>query len=266
MLFYFFPHVTTEAIVADNRPRREFFEARGVWSAFSHVRDFRSEVCASEPNGGPGKKPGTLLVPLPADGQPPNRLGYFPRDQHWEENPGGADAWLGYNLAEPPTPERLARRKRFPGYDVELADGNRWEIPILRAPGTRSSLPHRFAYDKENGWKLKLDPSYAELWQMAETAWNYYAGDGGITWDFFADYATACLGLNYRIGRAELSLLGLLDTTNRNALIEATLDIPFLQTCFSDEQKKTAGEVPATPPGTPGPEDSGPTTTPAAAS
>lgn len=67
---------------------------------------------------------------------------YAPREQHWEKI--GKGAWLG--TAKDVNPDQFLRKETYSGYEVTLADGKKWSIPIANPSVQTFTLPRIFRW------------------------------------------------------------------------------------------------------------------------
>jgi hypothetical protein len=217
--------------------------------------------------GGPDGGAGCVVV----DPQrvPLAQHGYWRERQEWVAAPSVASVpsvpfFVGRTNGQPIAPDDLAREQQLPGHWLELADGNKWLVPIARgyrevlpatdhrppttdepAPELRWScrLPQRLRLDGSGEWLADcvLD-RYAQLWTLAQAAHNVQWGEPAPEDLALLDgpgtiHAAVCaLTANYAIGPVEASLLGLLTQELANQIVEALIDVPTILAF----QKKTA--------------------------
>lgn len=217
------------------KPAPERLADAGVAYAFESAPNFWGV------NAGPGGQPGVVLSC--GDNQR-----YKPDSQDWREIGGGA--WIGLPYGVNVTPADLARRDPLPGDLVELADGQKWLVPIARAavPETGNpfayaiNLPRRSTRDDDGHWVPgPIVKRYEHLWEIA-TAWHdhYFSApidgeesdhvdgdpfEGEGCFDRCHDYALQCLAVNYRIGPTEADLLGLLTVEKAKAVLNTLIDV-----------------------------------------
>lgn len=268
-LLYFLPDVYTQQLVRGDALSVALLRERGLdevladrlTTDLTSVYDLRGR--------GPGGRCGSMIVPLPNSGSAPPRMTFEPDCQAWE--PWDEDKlWIGRDLSAAPTPADLARRQCMVGYDVALADGQRWHVPVVRRWGDTTQLPRTLKFDAGGAMRAAIRPEYRELFEAMEPAIELLCGAGGeqtIDIEPFVRLAIRVLGVNYRYGLAEQNVLGLVDTTNWQAVLEAAVDLPLVEEALRRAEKKTASaaasERSSTPPGRPA--DS-PATPPATAS
>jgi hypothetical protein len=238
---YFFPQTRVSQVVANDRLVQSFLDARGVAAAFAGVKSVSQGCSCFELTGsGPGGHSGVLIHVLPG-GKPPLRLEYSAKFQAWHEKPAGADCWVGIDNEYPPTPADLARGPHLSGYDVELADGNTWRVPIVRSPQPSRECGDRdFCFDT-NGRAYSVRTGDERLWQLAEVVWDHYIdteADSSVGLDDLLEFCIGTLSMNYRFGKPEQHILRLIKASNWQAVADAALDIPLLKEA-AEAQKKT---------------------------
>lgn len=165
--------------------------------------------------------------------------------------PLGERAWVGFDLENPPKPEQLIRSEQFPGHQVKLSDGQEWLIPVARCLDGTTLLPKKMEY-RDGAWiEGDLQPRYQSFFQSAVALFDRLMGieaegehvQAEVTTEI--DLAAHALGLNYRLGPAEISALGLLDTRTAQAVALAVIDWPT----FIALKKKMESEPASSAPG-----------------
>lgn len=149
----------------------------------------------------------------------------------WAPYPGQEGLWLGVDRSDPPGPAELEREDLIPGVDVEMGDGNRWTIPLARA------LPRQRAWDGTGWGDGPVVAQYAELFDRAQAAFSALVHAIGlteeppskVTLDDESDLAVAALGVNYKVGPAEASYLGLVTTKAQGRAVLAMCDFEGLK-------------------------------------
>ena len=145
------------------------------------------------------------------------------------------DFWVALeDLFQPPGPDDLERDVGLAGYRQVLGDGNAWRVPLVHrwdaaserhVPAVPSSL-------QISAGKIgrRIRPEYAAVDAIAlRTFEAFYAKKSFPAEELFAD-AAALLAVNYRIGIAEINLLGLIqDETALTHLLAASIDSPALE-------------------------------------
>lgn len=184
--------------------------------------------------------------------------------------------WLD---APAPGPEHLARPDQLGGHLVELADRQRWLVPIARGWLEEDgelrwyvALPQRLERTGGAWQRGSVLPRYARLWQIAEQweqrwaagvaaamagAGDDPAGAAGellaveLSVSDAADLACEVLAANYRITATEVSLLGLLADATPAAVLDALIDRPT-RIAWAKKKYAAAPDSPSTPDGAPG--------------
>lgn len=153
--------------------------------------------------------------------------------------------WVGFWRDRPPGPADLARTEMIPGHKVQLADGQRWLAPVARSLRIRESgdelglawareLPERLdlADDGKTWVNSGILPRYQPLWDIAEK-WAECRWGGGhddaLAGPGAVDAAVLCLQTNYRVGRAEIALLGCLTDELVNRILNMLIDEPTME-------------------------------------
>lgn len=123
-----------------------------------------------------------------------------------------ADVFLGFVEGKKPGPADLLRRKTLAGNGLKLADGNTYQIPVALAY-TDDGAPVQLlpgAISMQGGrWMKVLHDEYRALTIQSISLVASLTETGGMGFD--PDFAVKVLALNYRIGPAEVSVLGLFD-------------------------------------------------------
>lgn len=175
---------------------------------------------------GPGGASGVLFGRSETPLTNPERL-------RWAPCPSRPRLHVGWDPGDPPGPRDLARRKQLQGHAVELADGNRWLVPVARHPGGDSPLPRRLAWSGEGWAQGEVIESRRALWEGACRAWENLTGDvredGVMLVSDGAELAVMALSANYRVSQAEVSALGLLDTETSAEVLKALVDWPAIE-------------------------------------
>lgn len=223
-------------------------------------------VCAEYTAPGPGGEHGCVL------GVATEGLGYYPDRQTWLALPQRPGVFVGMWRDQRPTPAELSSARPLRGSWLTLRDGQSWLIPVARewTGGTSyaRTLPGTLILGPEGHWTSGgVDPQHARLWEIAESFWACLFGtqlvNHTLTFDFPGanDAAVEVLAANYRIGRAEVALLGLLDDQLdlTRQILECLVDLP---TFLAWQKKSLPPEILAGAPMSVGAPDSLPDTPP----
>jgi hypothetical protein len=220
------------------------------------------------PDGGDG-----VLVALTA-AVAPEQLRYQADAQTWRKAPNG-DLYVGMHLDQSliPNPQSLARPRQLAGHEVVLADGRPWLVPMARGWTEEvgdlrwyHALPQRSVLGEDGRWRPgDVLPRFAALWILAmrfEEARRQAlfgiegAADGKpvqVAFDFDGLHEAAVRALleNYRVGPAEVDLLGLLTGDIAREILEALIDLPTRVEWFQKKQSVAAGGGSSTAAGSP---------------
>lgn len=219
---------------------------------------FQGRLSAVEIRGGPDKKNGVLFTAA-GDSLGEHILGYYPERQTWQNVPKST-AWVGCYDDDRPGPGDLLQPNPLGGHPVLLGDGNEWTVPVARAIVEEENelryhcaLPSGVTLNGNGQW-CRGGPvkKYTKLWSTALKFWDAWtaavagteAGAGGADFDFdgLNDAALLALQANYRVGKAEVVLLGLFDGEPATAILQALIDWPSVQDW---SQKKNGAAQPS---------------------
>lgn len=180
-------------------------------------------------------------------------IGYFPDQQQWETFDDGK-LWVGMNKAPAhrPGPGELARPQQCPGHWVRLNDGNEWQIPIAITcvPDRTPTIPNILGLNKTGELINKPHEAYRALCGEADIFYKFQqkvleSQEEGKDAEGLYEYKNAwnlamlALGVNYRIGGREASMLSLVDSSNIFSIAQAIIDWPALMEMAAAMQKKT---------------------------
>lgn len=225
---YFLAGVDAANLAPGNRLNRSILESRGIAEAFSDVGD-GDHACSQLSGRGPGDRSGCILSYITPAGQAARRVGFYPDEQQWTQV--GTDVWIGIDFADRPKPDELRRRQTSDGYWVELADGQRYAIPVIRRRDGSSNLPTDMATNPLTGrFEESIKPRYAKYWEQAAIAAEWFFGEHGFDGPTFdksqaLQMAIMALSLNYRVGPLEQFVLRLVDSSNFLEVLAAAVDV-----------------------------------------
>lgn len=196
-------------------------------------------------SGGPDGMSGVIVVQLPIDGTVPTRINFKPDFQEWKK---AGRHWLGVDKDEPPTPQGLRREILIPGVEHELGDGQAWECPIVRQVDGTPNVPQSWGIDAFGKFAETVVPEFDWAWRMAGAVWDIFRGVKEIDRPEAFAYCARLLGLNYRIGQAECSLLRLINTENYPQIFKVAVNglliEEFLAEQFDEDGKKKEANHP----------------------
>lgn len=247
---YFLPGITRATLAPGGKLVRSILRARGLADVFDDVGVGREDFGTNDLAGrGPGNKSGLILFYQRSDGAIPRRAGYYPAEQEWTEVNDGL--WIGVDTDDPPTAADLARKKQYGGYTLELANGERWLVPVIRRPDGTTELPTDMLWNEAGLLVEPLKDRYRSYWdESAEVCSWFFDNQDGFDKAKALTLAVRALGLNYRYGRAEQNIIRAVDTETFMTVLAATVDLPKVNE-MSDAEKKSAS-LPDTPSVTPG--------------
>ena len=145
-------------------------------------------------------------------------LGMFPAQQAWRKVIG-SECWVGVFNDFLPKPEDVARKRQLRGYMVDLADGNKWIVPLCREyleddPEATCVLPRYLDLDDAgNEIPGQVLGVYQHLWDATEPLAQALMGEKQDTELDLDDWALAAtlLQANYLVDRTELAMLRCFD-------------------------------------------------------
>ncbi len=220
----------------------------GLTHAFGHLKDEGLQCNEAYNNGPDAKDGGSGAGTVIADPLFSGKLGVYPDRQTWRKVPG-SKAYVGYYTDDPPKPADVARVQVLPGHLVTLGDGQKWTVPIARGIAEHGdnvmigcTLPTAMAIDDDGNWKEgEVVPKYAALWKLAEQWWDTVVtasaavegaeiSDVGLIVELAEqnDAALVALSANYRLGKAEVVLLGLFTSDTYGDILGALIDMPAM--------------------------------------
>lgn len=196
------------------------------------------------PDGGAG-----VLMHTPGAG----RMAFVPAEQAWAPAPDGR-YWVGVELAARPGPKDLEREDRLPGHEVILGDGRPWTVPVGHLFLARSAPVTVMKLGPDGKWRRgqavealrPLEEAALEIWkgfhaQLLEAEKEGWRRPAVIVLpdERLSEIAVLALGVNYRLGPVEVSMLDILTSDNVNEVALAVVDWPTIRGLI-DVQKKTA--------------------------
>jgi hypothetical protein len=222
---------------------------------------------------GPGGHAGMLLCALPTNGDKPERLGYYAPLQNWEAvEENGQMFWVGVDKEEPIRPIDLVRKTVIPGYVCDLPGGT-WSIPVIRNYEGGTGLPKDWQWDGNGEVTEIVQATYRGLWDEFAGVVDLYFGENedemaGVFSLTPAEAMLRCaqvLSVNYRFGRVEQNLTGVIGSETWMTILSCAVDLPTFQDVFeqiqgaklkkspdSDEDdQEPRDELPNTSPGPP---------------
>lgn len=204
-------------------------------------------------DGGPFQQgPGLLFAAIPEhikpeDGEIERRLLYNadPANQVWQKADGYS---VGYHVDLKPGPTDLSRSKMVGGYMHDTEAGE-WMIPLARKADGDTLFDPAIKFD-ETGKIIKETPArYKSICAFAEEHWETISSgdtDGEsitiLADQRYCDVAVEALGINYHVGRYELSALEALTLSGAAMICSYLCDWPGyvkILTSKMDAEKKS---------------------------
>lgn len=233
---YFLPGVS----IAHNTTvaaKRTILQAAGIADVFADVKLDSLPFMPIE-TAGPGGKSGTIICYRDNRIDIPSRFGFFPDQQTWHPVDDGSLLWIGLHNDQPPMPEDMQRAKVFRGYEMELGDGNEWQIPIIRRPTDLATTLPQSQYIDRGKLVQSLKAAYSSYWEHNEEVADFFLAGKETKVVRLHELAIEALSLNYRFGHNEQKILGIVDSENYQALLSYTIDLPHCHAVL-EAQKKT---------------------------
>jgi hypothetical protein len=223
MFNYFLPGRTKTQLVQGDKLDREVLRTLGLDEVLADVSKVEAHASVLDVRNGCGGKAGAVIAPVRKyRGVLPQ---FFSHDlMTWKEiRPG--QLWLGWMSGDTPLPQDLERWEVIGGAELTDDSGGVWTLPIARAPHMGfpyGTLPQSYSFDTEGEPKAHLEPAYQWLWDLSGEIRDWYAADEGpdseatpaeraahrqLPFSDLVKYAARIVGVNYRVGTAELSVL-----------------------------------------------------------
>jgi hypothetical protein len=203
---------------------------RGLIDRFTRGMGIASgliEHCITGVNDGPAGS-GVIVAP---GAQPPDELFTHRIDggTPWTEF---QNFWLAFE--DMPGPDDLLRPLGIRGYELELADGHTWSVPLIHkwdpaklmhTPNLPRSMaprldPHGGKYLMQN----KVRAEYQGVDGLAEKIFAGFVAGESLTAEQAFEYSAKVLAVNYRIGMEEAGLLGIFDETRMVQALGTCID------------------------------------------
>lgn len=223
-------------------PSKEHYTPDTLAYAFEGKPGIR-EISAKGPSGGSGQ-----LLFDPSWHTHLSKTRHEPERQKWRKIPG-TGLWVGMYIEHKPAPSELIRKQPLEGHGVELADDQTWTVPICRqfnvdAEQFHISLPCKMELDDDGNWgRGDVVERYQHLADVADRWFEFFMAQAGgqatetVTIDDTAHWCVTVLQANYRIGAAELDLLGALTDETRQEVLGATIDVPTVRDWVKKKQR-----------------------------
>ena len=209
-----------------------------------------AEIKTAGPSGSQG-----VLLSVGAKGIRPDVARYLPEQQAWKQV--SSAVWIGTDAGPvsggaSPLPERLARENCVVNSfeNVILADGNIWEVPVIREPldadgnlelteYQQSNLPSVFYRDVDGNWRKDVVERYRDMWQKSRELFDKMMSGEGAYYSELITFASQVLGLKYRFNLLVHSRWpeAFLTTDNVSKVCHAAIGYGILKRHHEDQKK-----------------------------
>ena len=143
------------------------------------------------------------------------------------------------DIAQPPRPADLERESGVAGYDLKLADGNVWRVPLVRRWDAQqlehvAALPEAITGEAAGGryrFVTRVRPEFAEIDAIGESLFSAFNTRATTTIEDLFDLASRLLAVNYRLGPEEAMLLGLFTVETAMECLRLAIDTPAMRAC-----------------------------------
>lgn len=160
-----------------------------------------------------------------------------------------ANFWVGYWNERKPGPRDLQRGEVVDGHLVEMGDGNDWLIPVARMVDGDTRLPQVIGFNPDGSVRLSVSQKFTAFYDAGFAIFNELVNNDRYaeSAEELLSVAIEALTVNYRVGKWEAGLLGLVTTNNLVRVAQAIIDFPAIDAQRS--QKKTPSDTPDSLPG-----------------
>lgn len=189
-------------------------------------------------NAGPDNGSGCVVSVQPECERNQNLPHYNAATQTWRKF---GDQWIGWQTDMLPGPESLRRPSQLQGYEVELGDGRVWIAPVVKQfredqRDWVSQLPMVWGIDENMSATATPVEKFRSIWDVSAQIWAAtYGGSNARMSDCFG-WAAQCLGMNYRIGAVEASLLKLFPDDAIREVLHAAVDDPVVRVIMEKQE------------------------------
>lgn len=170
---------------------------------------------------------------------------YDANSQVWQSMPYPSDFYIGQTRSpDVMNPASLARESMLPGHPVRLGDGQQWNIPCAvdfdENGNMDCRLPRNLKILSDGTWSVgSVIPTYRQLWDYLESYLDAesMAVDGHFVFTAINDWCTAALSVNYYVGPSEVTILGLINQSNRSEIVNAILDLKSMRSVLQKKRQ-----------------------------
>lgn len=237
VFYYFLPRIAKETVQIGDELSPAVLAEHGLAEILADVRRVPAHAAVSyvHNSNGPGGQPGTIITPV-SKHNGAGLIGNLPDRQTWVAVGDGKKLWVGALTKSPPSPLDLERWQTIGGYRVADPQSYEWLVPVARAPQMQfGTLPQSFTFGPAGEVIPNLQPQYQWLWELGRDIRDWYVAESGpskeatpaeqaahvrLPFTWLVREAARILGVNYRVGLAELNLL---HTLGRSVLTQSTV-------------------------------------------
>lgn len=243
---YFLPDCSKAKLAPNGKLNRDILVDRGISDVFSDIVGPEANDCSvGDVSGGPGGLSGVILTYENNAGVTPPAF-FKPNLQKWHQCDDGDELWIG--LVGTPSADDMARKRQYNGYNITLSDeaDDNWGVPIIRRPDDTTCLPTSARFGKNGEFTESIKERYRAYWTDTLTVQDWLLSEGGygrIVLGEAVRLALRALSINYRVGRHEQNVLGLIDNINCLEVLTVTIDMPAITAVkqAEDDAKKKEG-------------------------
>jgi hypothetical protein len=179
MFNYFIPGKTKEELAPGDKLDHDLLRSVSphLAGALRDVHKVPAHASVANVQRGPAGTSGVVIAPVMVHRGPPDCF-YDGSLQQWEPAHGGR-YFIGYLKNAAVSAQDLERWETTGGIDVADDSGQKWLVPIARAPhfGVEyGTLPQSYTLDPDSGEPTPhLVPSWTWLWELAGEIRDWYA-------------------------------------------------------------------------------------------
>lgn len=248
--FLYYVRRMKEAGSVDKQDLLSVLQAAGLTAMEGNIGRVMKRDVYSGPDGGAGTV--LALPPVGLDAKDFPLIGYDKACQQWQEV--GDGVWIGFDKVDVPSPSDMERASMTPGHFVELADGHEWLVPTVRRFPSGTTLPSTMSLNEDGQIEYHVKAEYQDLYSEAEKVYESFVeklmelptepvseAKVLVSIDDATLYriGVAALAVNYHLGRHEVNLLALFDTSQSLVqLCLALIDWPTVEATLLAIKKK----------------------------
>lgn len=178
------------------------------------------------------------------------KVGFYHEEQEWinipKQDGSQGRLWIGYYKNNKPKPENFLKKDYLDGYFLELADGNKWVVPVARRYQEGCLLPKGTMMLVAGRIDEFVIEKYLPLQKIAEQLFVYFGldydkefqkDDGFLCDDVsFFNTCVSVLSTNYNLDFRDISVLKLFTTDNTVEILKIVVDMPYIDRLIKLQQ------------------------------